>query len=172
GGSGFVTPPGYALLLLVARFPQLAQNAVEVLNRREADLDGSLSRRQVDLDLRVEAIAELFRDLVEVGTARTLLRLGLLLGLLARFEDPLGGSLGRTHRELLVDDLVGQLRHGLRVAVQRENGAGLARGEDAGRNALLNGLREPQEADRVGDLGPRTADAIGQLVLRDAEIVD
>src|SRR5690606_31075907 len=81
-------------LLLVAGFTELAQDAVEVLDRREADLDGAAARREIDLDLRVEAVAELLGHLVEVRAARA--RLGLRGGLarrLAGLLDPLRGRL-------------------------------------------------------------------------------
>src|SRR5699024_2071003 len=70
-GSGELIVPGYAArahpgLLVVGRLAELFENPVEVLDGRKTDLDLAFSCRQVDRDLRVEAVAELVRHLVEV----------------------------------------------------------------------------------------------------------
>src|SRR5690606_11541590 len=123
---------------------------------------------ECDLDTCVQPVAELAGDLVQVRTSSTGLRLGPRAG--CRGEG-LGRRLGGAHGEVLVDDLVGEVLHALRV-VYREDRTGVARGQHPGRDTLLHGNGQTQQADRVADLRARPTDAGGQLLLRHTEVLE
>ena len=56
--------------------------------------------------------------------------------------------------------------------VDGEQGAGVAGREDAGGDATLDGRGELQQPQRVGDLRPRAADALGELLVGAAEVLE
>ena len=152
----------------VVRFAQLVEDPVEILDAREIYADLAFSGTESDADASVEAIAEAFGHLVEMRAPRARLRLGRSgrHGLRR-----LRGCLGGPHREVLVDDLVGEPLHRLGGA-EREDRAGVAGGEHAGGHALLHRQRQLQQADGVADLRTGAPDAAGELLLRDAEVLE
>src|SRR5690606_4829574 len=147
-----------------------AEDPVEVLDRGELDRHLALRPAELDLDPRVEGVLEAGCALVErldpfpgPGRGARLAR--------GRPGPRRDGLLGRTHREALGDDACRELLHRLGVR-QPEQRAGVPRGEHPRRDAALDRRGEAQEAQGVGDLGPRAVDALCELLLGAAEVVE
>ena len=124
----------------------------------------------VDLDAGVQAVGQLTRDLAGpwMGLTRRPWRSGRggrLLGV-PEGDDLLGGP----HRQSLRHDA---LRQPLLAPLvrQRQQGPRVPGREHPRRHPSLNGRRQPQQADGVGDLWARSLDATGQLLLRAAEVL-
>ena len=99
--------------------------------------------------------------------ARGPLALGALLGLRAhQRHDLLDGS----HRQPLGHDPVRQPVLLLRVLHGKQR-PGMPRGEHTGGDPALDGRRELQQTQRVGDLRTRAPDAVRQLVVRAVEVL-
>ena len=89
------------------------------------------------------------------------------LGALAEAPDEL---LGLAHRQVAVLDDPEQAR--LRGGIGAADGAGVALGDPALADGLLDGRVEVEEAQRVRDGRAGLADALGHLFLGEAELVD
>src|SRR5437868_10038725 len=117
-------------LLRETGLADLAENPVEVSHRCEVDRDLALACAEVHLHSGVETVAQTLSDLVEVPLAGSSVRLqlGRWLRGLAR------GGLCSAHGKIFIDDLVGEVLHGLWLN-HREDRAGVAGRQYAGGNA-------------------------------------
>ena len=88
----------------------------------------------------------------------------------AFFPEPADGVFQRPHGESLVRGGLGQRFHGGGV-IQRQQGPAVTGGEHAFFQQGLRLFRQLQKAQTVGHRGPAFADPVGQLFLRDSEMI-
>src|SRR6478752_9465975 len=140
----------------------------QVVEAGELDRDLALGLAEVDLDAGLEAVGEAFSQLLETGGDGLLAQDARSRLLLAAERDDL---LQSPHGDALCRDPGGEpvLETGV---VDGEEGTGMSGREDAGRDATLDGRGQLQQPQRVGDLRPRAADALGELLVRAAEVLE
>lgn len=151
---------------------QRLEDALEVIHRGELDDDLPLLLPQVDLDPRLEPVREPGGEFAQGGGeagagARTLGAGGRRLPGPHQRDD----LFDRTDREPLGDDPQGEPLLLLRV-LDREQRPGVTGGQHPGRDPPLDRRSQLQQTQRVGHLGPRAADPVGQLVVGAVEVLE
>ena len=125
--------------------------------------------RSLDGDLGAET---LLQTNLNGGTSPRIELAGLrLLGLVAFGGLHRHDFLGAAYGQSLGDDARGQLFH-IRFRRQSQQRTRMARGQQSGCDLLLHGGRQVEQSQGVGDLRTGFRHRLGQLGLRQAEIVD
>ena len=117
-----------------ARFTEDAKDTIQVSDSGEIYCDLAFSSTQVNLHPGIEAVPEVFRNLIQMP-------LPAPTGGLDRFDPRLrrGRSLGCPDGQILVHDLVGKLDHA-RLVSHGKDGSRMTGGQNTSSDTHLNGL--------------------------------
>ena len=145
------------------------EDGVEVVKTGVFDDDFALALLVFDGDFEAEGAAELILGFADVGVLGDD---GLGVGLGAGFgvEEALDVVFGAADGEVEGEDLLRGGGDGF-GGFEGEESAGVAEGDVAGLDVLLDGCRELEEAEEVGDAGAVFAGARGHLLLGEVEVL-
>src|SRR5262249_22133422 len=148
-------------------------NALEILEVGEVDLHSTVTRTHRDADSGLEVVTEELFELEQAGWPQARTR-GRGLGRGTRCRRFFAGAdriFDLADRKVLARGTPGELL--LEGAVGRaEEGASMAHAERAVLQVALDGRRELEEAQRIGDGRPALADAGRDLVVGEREVLD